>query len=214
MRTPFSLISAGLMMLAAPALADTTRPAPEAPFAKPTLIQFDTPSVAGTPMAVSSQSRPPFGGTVDWTGFYGGVQAGIGFVDTNRSGTDEDIMGGFTLGYDHDFGQWVLGGALDYDFADIDAGPNNAIEEIFRVKARAGYKIDRGLLYGTGGYAIANTDTAGSDDGWFIGGGYEYMISDQFSLGTEVLYHEFDSFNNSGTDIDATTLQVRATYRF
>lgn len=137
MRTPISLISAGLMTLAAPALAETSPAAPETPFAKPTLIQFAPPSVSGTPAAVSSQSRAGLGGTVNWTGFYGGVQAGIGFVDTNRSGTDEDIMGGFTLGYDHDFGQWVLGGALDYDFADIDAGPNNAIEEIFRVKAAA-----------------------------------------------------------------------------
>ena len=40
------------------------------------------------------------------------------------------------------------------------------------------------------------------------------MVSDQFSVGAEALYHEFDSFNNSGTDIDTTTIQVRAIYRF
>jgi len=176
-------------------------------------LSFDGPGETDT-STVSTQGRPPFGGIVDWTGFYGGVQAGIGIADTDISGSDTDIIGGFTLGYDHDFGQWVIGGGLDYDFADIDAGPNNALDEIFRVKARGGYKIGRGLLYGTGGYAVANTETAGTDDGWFIGGGYEYMVSDQFSVGAEALYHEFDSFNNTGTDIDTTTIQVRALYRF
>jgi hypothetical protein len=40
------------------------------------------------------------------------------------------------------------------------------------------------------------------------------MITEQFSVGAEALYHEFDSFNNSGTDIDATTVQARALFRF
>ncbi|MDT8326555.1 MAG: porin family protein [Roseovarius sp.] len=218
MQTPLlplvTAIAAGLMALGTPVLAETSKPAPEPAFEKPTLMQFAPSTLAGAPTTLSSQGSATLGSSANWTGFYGGVQAGIGFVDTNRSGNDEDIMGGFTLGYDHDFGQWVLGGALDYDFADIDAGPNNAIENIFRIKGRAGYKIDRGLFYGTGGYAIADTDTAGRDDGWFLGGGYEFMVSDQFSVGTEVLYHEFDSVNNSGTDIEATTLQIRAIYRF
>ena len=80
---------------------------------------------------------------------------------------------------------------------------------MFRAKLRAGPKIGRGLLYGTGGYAWADTDNIGSDDGWFIGAGYEHRVTDQFSLGGELLYHEFD-----GGDIDATTLQARATFRF
>jgi opacity protein-like surface antigen len=211
-RSRLLAVTSTALVLANPVFAESGTALPPL-FPNSPELTFAAPGANST-STLSSQSRPPFGGTVDWTGFYGGLQAGIGITDTNRSGSDEDVIGGFTLGYDHEFGQWVLGGGLDYDFADIDAGPNNSLEEIFRVKARGGYKIGRGLLYGTGGYAVANTETAGTDDGWFIGGGYEYMVSDQFSVGTEALYHEFDSFNNSGTDIDTTTIQVRAIYRF
>ena len=64
----------------------------------------------------------------------------------------------------------------------------------FSASRCAGYKIGQGLLYGAGGY--------------------EYMISDPCSVGTEVLCHEFDSVNTSGTHIEVTTLRVRAIYRF
>jgi hypothetical protein len=39
-------------------------------------------------------------------------------------------------------------------------------------------------------------------------------VTDQFSLGGEVLYHEFDNFSGTGADVDATTVQVRGTFRF
>ena len=191
-----SALATATALAAAPAFAGNVSETPSEP-------------VINTPAPMPAAPRSP-----NWTGFYGGAQAGYGSVDTNRSGSDEDIIGGVTGGYDYDFGQWVVGGGVDYDFADIDAGANNSLEEVFRAKARAGYKIGRGLLYGTGGYALANTGTAGTDDGWFVGGGYEHMITEQFSVGAEALYHEFDSFNNSGTDIDATTVQARALFRF
>ncbi|MGX0878141.1 outer membrane immunogenic protein [Roseovarius sp. MBR-154] len=191
-----SALATATALVTAPAFAgNVSEPAPEPVINRP----------APVPAAPTSPN---------WTGFYGGGQLGYGSVDTSTSGSDEDIIGGFTGGYDYDFGQWVVGGGLDYDFADIDAGANNALEEVFRAKARAGYKIGQGLLYGTGGYALASTETAGTDDGWFVGGGYEHMITEQFSVGAEALYHEFDSFNNSGTDIDATTVQARALFRF
>jgi outer membrane immunogenic protein len=39
-------------------------------------------------------------------------------------------------------------------------------------------------------------------------------VTDTISLGGEVLYHEFDNFKDSGVDVDATTFQIRANYRF
>jgi opacity protein-like surface antigen len=209
MRVFLSLLTTAAAGLTAPALAD---PQPLA-LSSPTALRFDAP--ANTPIAtLSTQSSLASSGSGNWTGFYVGGQLGFGVVDNDLSGNDEDIIGGFTLGYDYDFGRWVLGGALDYDFADINAGPGTSIEEIFRVKLRGGPKIGNGLLYGAAGWANADTDNAGSDDGWFIGAGYEYLISSQFSVGAEVLYHEFDNFNSTGTDIEATTVQIRATFRF
>lgn len=40
------------------------------------------------------------------------------------------------------------------------------------------------------------------------------MVSEQFLVGGEVLYHERDSFNSTGNDVEATTVQIRATVRF
>ncbi|WP_338550871.1 outer membrane protein [Roseovarius phycicola] len=157
----------------------------------------------------------PVATTPNWTGFYVGGQLGYANVDTNVAGVDgDDIIGGFVAGYDYDLGNWVVGAGLDYDFADIGLAPGVSVENVFRVKLRGGYKIGNGLLYATGGYANADTSTLGDDDGYFIGAGYEHLISDQFSLGGELLYHEFDNFNSTAIDVEATTIQLRGTFRF
>ncbi len=171
------------------------------------LIAAVSTLAAGSAMAQSSG---------DWTGFYGGLQLGYIDVDTSLSGVDGDsALGGIVLGYDHDLGDWVVGGGFDYDWADVDLSGAATVEDVWRIKARAGYKVTpQGLLYGVGGYAEAGTDNLGSDSGWFIGAGYEQIVAPNVSIGGELLYHEFDDFNSTGVDVDATTLQFRATYRF
>lgn len=154
-------------------------------------------------------------GAQDWTGFYVGGQIGNANVDTSLMGVDgSDVIGGLIAGYDYDLGTWVIGGGIDYDWSDTDLSGAATVERVFRLKAHAGYKINDGLLYGVGGYADAETDTLGSSDGWFLGAGYEHRVTDQISVGGEILYHEFDDFNNTGIDVDATTIQLRATFRF
>lgn len=189
----------------------------------------------------------------NWTGFYAGGEMGyadlgvggngvyndndnnnfLGFNNNNSVG--DGFIGGLTIGYDYDLGTWVIGAAADYDWTDISVRANRLyyngdavdfdtkLESIWRLKARGGYKIGNGLLYATAGYAQADTKEFGSADGWFIGAGYDYLITEQISLGGELLYHEFDNFSGgndinghrvSDLDLDATTIQVRATWRF
>ena len=165
----------------------------------------DTPNKARS----SEQASP------DWTGFYGGIQLGYGNIDTSNSDDNSGVIGGFTGGYDHDLGNWVIGASLDYDFADLDiSGSSDSIDQIFRAKLRGGYKVGRGLIYATAGYANANSDDSGNDDGYFFGAGYDYLVSDSFSIGTELLYHDFNNFDSSSKDVEITTLQVRGTFRF
>ncbi|MHA6266314.1 outer membrane beta-barrel protein [uncultured Aliiroseovarius sp.] len=153
--------------------------------------------------------------TPDWTGGYFGAQIGYADVGTSVAGLEGDgVIGGIVAGYDFDMGNWVVGVGIDYDWADVDIAGAAQLENVLRVKARGGYKMGNGLLYATGGYANASTDTLGDSDGYFIGAGYEHRLTSAFNIGAEVLYHDFSDFNGSGIDVDATTIQLRATYRF
>src|SRR6056297_284206 len=192
-----SMIVAAMALAAGPGFAGSATPPEPDP-------------VIAAPVPAPAPASP------NWTGPYLGGQIGWGNVDTNVPGVSgDDVIGGLVAGYDYDFGQWVVGGGLDYDWADIGLGAGNpTLENVFRVKARGGYKIGNGLLYGTGGWAQADTSTLGDDDGYFIGAGYEHMVMQNVSLGGEVLYHAFDNFGPTTTDIEATTVQVRGTFRF
>ncbi len=177
--------------------------------------------MAGTAFAGNIQPAPmepviapapaPVFASPNWTGFYAGGQLGYANIDTSIAGVDGDgLIGGLIAGYDYDLGNWVVGAGLDYDWADITVAPGVKVESIWRAKLRGGYKIGNGLLYATAGYAEADSNN-GSEDGYFVGGGYEHLITENISLGGEVLYHEF---NSSAVDVEATTAQVRATFRF
>lgn len=196
MKRTLTVLAATSALVAGPALAGSLTPAPE-----------EQPVVA--PVAPAAPAGP------DWTGFYGGGQIGWGDVDANVPGVGGDgIIGGLTFGYDYDLGNWVVGAGMDYDWSDISLTPANQLDSVYRAKLRGGYKVGDGLIYGTGGYANADVSGLGSDDGYFVGAGYEHLITDNLSLGSEVLYHEFDSFGAANADVEATTVQVRGTFRF
>ena len=151
----------------------------------------------------------------DWTGAYIGAQIGYADVGTSLAGVEgSGAIGGIVAGYDFDMGSWVAGVGIDYDWADVDVGGAATLQNVLRVKARGGYKMGDGLLYATAGYANAYTDTLDNSDGYFVGAGYEQRVTSSFNVGAEVLYHEFSDFNGSGVDVDATTIQLRGTFRF
>ena len=54
------------------------------------------------------------------------------------------------------------------------------------------------------------------DDGYDFGAiAAANALSDIYAMGGEVLYHEFDGFGPApGVDVEATTIQVRGTFRF
>jgi hypothetical protein len=157
---------------------------------------------------------PVLAQSVDWTGAYVGGELGFANADTNTAGHDKSFSGGLIAGYDFDLGNWVIGGGIDHDFTNVDLGGGVDLERLFRLKLRGGYKIGKGLVYATGGFARADTNILGDDQGYFIGAGYEHRVSQKFSIGGEVLYHEFNNYNGTATDVEATTLQVRGIFRF
>lgn len=185
---------------ALPALAGNVVPAPVEP----------APVIVADPVPI-----------YDWTGFFVGAQIGYADVEADTGATSLDDDGftyGLRAGYDYDFGTFVLGGIVQYDELDITLGEGAGaidVENVLRVGARAGLDSGRNLFYLTAGYANADTDAIGDADGYFAGVGYEVFLTQNVTAGAELLYHEFDDFDDAPTvEADATTLALSVNYRF
>tara|TARA_R110002072_G_scaffold302139_1_gene484128 strand:+ start:3219 stop:3818 length:600 start_codon:yes stop_codon:yes gene_type:complete len=171
-------------------------------------------TVAEAPVYAPAPAPVNTGG--DWTGFYTGLQLGYADADSATGALDgNDTSYGFHAGYDYDFGQFVLGGELDYDKTNISLGGGAAsIDSVARAKIRGGYDLGRTLVYATAGAARADT-SVGNETGPFFGLGVAYQITDRYLIGAEVLEHRFNDVGGvAGNDIDATTLNIRGTFRF
>ncbi|MGB8813460.1 MAG: outer membrane beta-barrel protein [Paracoccaceae bacterium] len=155
----------------------------------------------------------------DWTGLYAGAQLGYGNIKSNGAGLDGNgAIGGLHAGYRYDFGKAVVGLGVDYDMSNIDLGTaGDTLDSVARVKLLAGYDAGATLLYATAGAAYANATVGGadlSDNGYFGGLGLDYALSNNWTIGGEVLMHKFDDFDASGVDFDATTVSAKVSYRF
>ncbi|HEY8381783.1 MAG TPA: outer membrane protein [Microvirga sp.] len=173
-----------------------------------------------------------------WTGFYVGVNAGYGFStnDDNTvfipgvgfvSGGDDDggFLGGGQIGYNFQFGSFVLGVEADLQYADLGGsdgrfygttyyGGAGGLDYFGTVRARAGVAFDRALIYATGGFAYGGggndsgcfygttfVASCGGDDnsgGWTIGAGVEYAITNNLTVKVEGLYVNLDQGGDDG----------------
>lgn len=130
-------------------------------------------------------------------------------------------FGGASLGYDYDFGHMVLGIEGDVELSAIEGAANSEAffpDDPNRVtfdgnyqasiRLRLGYKLTpASLVYLTGGYAVFNTDvkvenlsavggapSSSYDEtftGYTIGGGFEHMLDQNWSLRGEYRYSNF-----------------------
>ncbi len=148
-----------------------------------------------------------------WTGGYAGVQLGYGLLDSTGNPDEDAALGGVHLGYNHDFGDVVLGAELDYDLTDIDTSSGGSIDSIARLKLRAGYDFGLVLGYVTAGIAQADT-SIDNDTGATYGIGFAYQVSPDFTIGGEYLQHDFDSVGGLGADSDVSTITLRGSIRF
>lgn len=194
--TNIALIS----MLASPALAGGPVIPAEEPYIEP---------------VVETQQRADG----NWGGFYAGGQLGYG--DLNGTGTTLDgngALGGVHAGYRMDYGQYVMGAELAYNASKIDlATAGDELDRIARLKLIGGYDLGRTLVYGSVGAAHAKATVGGaslSDTGYTVGIGADYALTDQWTIGAEVMHDKFDNFDNSGTDLSGTSAQLKVGFRF
>jgi len=152
-----------------------------------------------------------------------GIPAALegGFL-TVPNGDDGVFTGGGQIGYNYQIGSFVIGAEADIQWVNNDnnnqtaffvAGPrfnpalgHNFTPGVFEsdspdwfgtLRARAGFAIDRALIYATGGLAYTDNNT-----GWVLGGGVEYALpvnwfgSSAVTLGVEGLWFSVDRDNN------------------
>ncbi len=177
-------------------------------------VMTPAPTVVAAPVAVAPMSA-------DWSGFYAGASLGYGQVsasDNLFNGEEPDgALYGLHAGYNYDFGRFVLGGELEYQGTDIqDDASGIDLDAVARAKVRAGYDAGNFMPYLTAGYAQAYTGGAldADDGGAFYGVGVDYQFGQNFVIGAEVLQHQFDDFDGTGVDLDATTASLRVSYKF
>ncbi len=141
----------------------------------------DLPSRSAPPVVV------PIAPLFTWTGFYVGLNAGIGWTNGGNVTIDDPILGpavistgshsgfvgGGQLGYNWQVDHFVFGAEADIQYADL--GNNIAWGDYSRfgissssngqylgtVRLRAGYAMDRVLFYVTGGLAYGGLNSTG-----------------------------------------------------
>ena len=210
------------------------------------LIALAVPALAADPMADVPMTAPGF----DWTGYYAGLQAGYGWGQSDITATQgapfsvsPDLHGGFVGG--HVAGLWqfdqaVIGGEAELNYSSIDgsedAGAGGSlgsdIQWFGSVNAKAGYAMDRLLVYGIGGVAFAgietsqNAATAFADTrtktGWTVGAGVDYAMTNNIVVGAQYRYYDFgsehfdapDDFQDRNQNVDLNAFSLRFSYKF
>jgi outer membrane immunogenic protein len=167
-----------------------------------------------------------------WTGFYAGVNAGYGW-GSQKGAADADYgslsgaqVGG-TAGYNYQMGQIVLGMEGDMDWSNAKNTKGAYISKqtsIGTVRGRVGYSVDRVLLFTTGGYAggaVERTASAASASDWHngyaLGAGMEYAITNNVSAKAEYLYTDLASKTDTGVSragLTQNTVRMGVNYRF
>lgn len=210
------------------------------------LAVLAVPAFAADPAVDVPMTAPGF----DWTGYYAGLQAGYGWGQSDISVTEgapfsiaPDIDGGFVGG--HVAGLWqfdqaVLGAEADLNYSAIQGTTESGLGSPFgtdikwfgSVNAKAGYAMDRLLVYGIGGVAFAGIETsqvAGpafastrTNVGWTVGAGVDYALTDKFVVGAQYRYYDFGSehyevaepFNDRDQNVKLNAVGINLSYKF
>lgn len=225
-------------LIAGAAHAGGIAPAPSEP-----LVMAPATPVAATNWTGGYAGASLGYGAVDADGSPGLEDNDFGFDGDDNFDDDEfdiDIdgdgaVGGVYGGYQYDFGSFVVGGEADLNAANLDFDDDGigdfieggtdsfdndggaSIDQIHRLKLRAGYDAGSALIYGVVGAAYAEAEIFEedfSDTGYVVGAGVDYQFRSNITLGGEVLYHQWDDFDDTGIDFEATTAQVRVGYQF
>lgn len=157
--------------------------------------------------------------SADWTGGYVGAQLGYGDISSGGAGLDGNgAIGGIYGGYRIDYGKFVGGAEVSYDGSNINLGTTgDKLDHVARLKLIAGVDMGKTLVYASAGVARAKATVGGSGlsgNGYLLGVGADYALTDKWTVGGELVGHRFDNIGGSGVDLKATTIEAKVAYRF
>jgi outer membrane immunogenic protein len=185
------------------------------PTTGPAFANASSPLVTKTSPVAWIEAKSP---AVNWTGIYLGLNGGFTFGasswtdsvtggSTGDFGTSGFVLGG-TAGANYQIGSLVFGVEADGDWADASGfgtvtatslctgGCLTKNTWLSTVRGRAGYALDRFLIYGTAGAALGNVRANFSNDpvssatkaGWTVGAGVEVGFARNWSAKAEYLF--------------------------
>jgi outer membrane immunogenic protein len=184
-----------------------------------------------------------------WTGVYVGASAAYNFGGFTHDGSpyfgnSDGGLFGVQAGYNYQSGPLVAGIEGDINFGSVSGSghpyfnsyANGNINGQGSIRARFGYAFNHAMVYITGGYTGANlkgtiTDFSVSPNvyandstflnGWTIGAGVEYAITQHISVKAEYLYSDYGTGSLfTGTPdyarpgLNLSTLRAGVNYHF
>lgn len=150
----------------------------------------------------------------DWTGAYAGFSFGYADADGPGGSSGNDTVFGPLVGYDYDFGNFVLGGELEYNRLSLDLGQGEgSLDSMTRLKLRGGYDFGPALGYVVVGAARLDA-SEDNDTAAVYGIGLAYPIGESFVISGEALRQNFDDVTRTEGGVDANVFNLRTTFRF
>ncbi|MDI7862319.1 porin family protein [Rhizobiaceae bacterium n13] len=164
-----------------------------------------------------------------WSGGYVGLQGGgtwadgdisAGGSDTTRN-LDGGLFGAFA-GWNFQNNNFVYGveGDAYYNWNDngndlFGSSAEVGTEWAGGIRGRLGYTFDRAMIYGTAGWTATRgfVDVPGNDDketlnGWTVGAGLDYAITNNVFGRAEYRYNDYGSADFGGVKMDVQQNQV------
>lgn len=182
---------------------------------------------ADLPVAPAPQAPavylPPAPPPYSWTGIYFGVNGGGTFAHASDTATitgglaagsasgsgsaNGGVFGG-QIGFNYQINQLVLGMEGDFDWSSVSStstfgilSETSKVDWLATIRGRAGFAIDRVMIYGTGGVAFVPTsdnvtatgfgtifNASSTNVGWTVGAGAEAAFAQNWTARVEYLF--------------------------
>ena len=155
-------------------------------------------------------------GSAEYTGIVGPAGPGgspgkleaNGYLTGAHAGYNWQTMSNLIVGIEGDLSLTPWGGAKAHP-DDSTHYVSGHLSGIASLRGRLGFAFDRTLLYATGGVAFASTNATGGETvqfnnrskiatGGVVGGGIEFLTSENLAIRAEALYYMFDQTKQSG----------------